>query len=172
MDHSKVKRTHARAPTRVFTIYAILLQAPKTHGVQGLFAALCITRVVHALTNNQSMSCKVSRPSTGTNPFAYAMMEVHLRRDSAQEGGGGMDFVAIVDHVITLLRQRGRVAYRTLQRQFQLDDEALEDLKIELIDAQHLARDEHGRILVWVGDAETPLSPAPSAAQHGLQAEP
>jgi class 3 adenylate cyclase len=70
-----------------------------------------------------------------------------------------MDFVAVVDQAIALLRQRGRVAYRTLQRHFQLDDEALEDLKIELIDAQHLARDEQGRILVWVGDAETPLSP-------------
>jgi hypothetical protein len=83
-----------------------------------------------------------------------------------------MDFVAVVDQVIALLSQRGRVAYRTLQRQFQLDDEALADLKIELIDAQHLARDEQGSILVWVGNAETPLSPVPSAAQHGPQAEP
>ena len=65
-----------------------------------------------------------------------------------------MDFVAVVDQVIALLRQRGRVAYRTLQRQFQLDDEAIEDLKIELIDAQHLARDEQGAVLVWVGRQE------------------
>ena len=36
-----------------------------------------------------------------------------------------MDFVAVVDQVIALLRQRGRVTYRTLQRQFQLDDDAL-----------------------------------------------
>ena len=63
-----------------------------------------------------------------------------------------MDFVAVVDQVIVLLRQRGRVAYRTLKRQFQLDDEAIEDLKIELIDAQHLARDEQGSMLVWLGD--------------------
>ena len=42
-----------------------------------------------------------------------------------------MDFVAVLDQVIALLRQRGRVAYRTLKRQFQLDDEALEDLKVE-----------------------------------------
>src|SRR5438105_3114881 len=76
-----------------------------------------------------------------------------------------MDFVAVLDQVSTLLRQRGRVAYRTLKRQFQLDDEALEDLKIELIDAQHLARDEHGSILVWVGDAETPPAPLPSASR-------
>ena len=47
-----------------------------------------------------------------------------------------MDFVAVVDQVIALLRQRGRVAYRTLKRHFQLDDEALEDLKEELIEAE------------------------------------
>ena len=35
-----------------------------------------------------------------------------------------MDFVAVVDQVIALLRQRGRLTYRTLQRQFQLDDAA------------------------------------------------
>jgi class 3 adenylate cyclase len=78
-----------------------------------------------------------------------------------------MDFVAVVDQVIALLRQRGRVAYRTLKRQFQLDDEAIEDLKIELIDAQHLARDEQGSILVWLGEPGSPLSPAatPEAAR-------
>src|SRR3989449_521196 len=67
-----------------------------------------------------------------------------------------MDFVAVVDQVIALLRQRGRVAYRTLKRQFQLDDEALEDLKIELIDSQRLATDEQGTVLVWTGAAEVP----------------
>src|SRR5262249_42815180 len=72
-----------------------------------------------------------------------------------------MDFVAVVDQVITLLRQRGRVAYRTLKRQFQLDDEALEDLKIELIDSQRLAADEQGTVLVWTGaGAVPPAAPA------------
>jgi hypothetical protein len=33
-----------------------------------------------------------------------------------------VDFVAAVDQVIALLRQRGRLTYRTLQVQFQLDD--------------------------------------------------
>ena len=47
----------------------------------------------------------------------------------ACKGGYSMDFVAVVDQVIALLRQRGRVAYRTLKRQFQLDDEALEDVE-------------------------------------------
>src|SRR6266704_1276619 len=75
-----------------------------------------------------------------------------------------MDFVAVVDQVMALLRQRGRVAYRTLKRQFQLDDEAIEDLKIELIDSQRLATDEQGTVLVWTGAAAAP----PEAAQQLL----
>src|SRR2546425_1573726 len=84
-----------------------------------------------------------------------------MRRDSKREGGG-MDFVAVLDQVIALLRQRGRVAYRTLKRQFQLDDEALEDLKIELIDSQRLATDEQGTVLVWTG-ASAALSASAAA---------
>jgi hypothetical protein len=71
-----------------------------------------------------------------------------------------VDFVAVVDQVIALLRQRGRVTYRTLQRQFQLDDDALEDLKEELIVGQRLAVDEEGKVLVWSGETGTP---APAA---------
>jgi class 3 adenylate cyclase/tetratricopeptide (TPR) repeat protein len=76
-----------------------------------------------------------------------------------------MDFYAILDQVIAILRQRQRVTYRALKVQFQLDDDALEALKEELIEAQHLAVDEAGRILVWIGDAGT-TAPAssPSAA--------
>ena len=77
-----------------------------------------------------------------------------------------MDFVAVVDQVIALLRQRGRVAYRTLKVQFTLDDDALEALKDELLYAQRLARDEDDRILVWTGDAQTPPSPPPLSSQH------
>jgi hypothetical protein len=45
-----------------------------------------------------------------------------------------VDFVAVVDQVIALLHQRERVAYRTLPRQFQRDDEAIENRKMELLD--------------------------------------
>jgi hypothetical protein len=41
-----------------------------------------------------------------------------------------------------------------------LDDEILEALKDELIEAQQLARDENGRILVWTGDADIAPRPA------------
>ena len=71
-----------------------------------------------------------------------------------------MDFVAVLDQVITLLRQRGRLTYRTLKRQFELDDAALEDLKEELIYGQRLAADEDERVLVWMGDTATPTPPA------------
>jgi class 3 adenylate cyclase/predicted ATPase len=80
-----------------------------------------------------------------------------------------MDFVAIVDQVITLLRQRGRMTYRTLQRQFQLDDEALHDLTDELLYAHPEVRDDAGRGLVWTGDAVTPPSPLPPSSQPAPQ---
>ena len=64
-----------------------------------------------------------------------------------------MDFVAVVDQVIALLRQRGRVTYSTLKRQFHLDEAALEDVKNELIEGQRLAVDERGNVLVWAGGA-------------------
>ena len=47
-----------------------------------------------------------------------------------------MDFYALLDQVIALLRQRQRVTYRALKVQFQLDDDALEALKEELIDSK------------------------------------
>ena len=59
--------------------------------------------------------------------------------------------MTVVDQVIELLRSRGRVSYRALKLQLQLDDDAIEALKDELIYAQHVAVDEDGRVLVWTG---------------------
>ena len=42
-----------------------------------------------------------------------------------------MDFYALLDQVVDLLRSRGRVSYRALQRHFGLDDAYLDDLKVE-----------------------------------------
>jgi class 3 adenylate cyclase len=77
-----------------------------------------------------------------------------------------MGFYALLDQVVDLLRSRGRVSYRALQRHFGLDDAYLDDLKAELIDAQHLARDENSSILVWLGSAETPPSPPFPSSPH------
>ena len=73
-----------------------------------------------------------------------------------------MDFVAVVDQVVALLRQRGRVTYSTLKRQFQLDEAALEDVKNELIEGQRLAVDEPGNVLVWTGEPEATAPAAPA----------
>ena len=64
-----------------------------------------------------------------------------------------MDFVALVDQVTALLRQRGRVTYRALQRQFQLDADALTDLLGELRYAHRdsIIEDEQG--IVWTDEA-------------------
>jgi TOMM system kinase/cyclase fusion protein len=76
-----------------------------------------------------------------------------------------MDFYAVLDQIVDLLRRRRRVSYRALQRQFGLDDDYLADLKMELIDVQRVALDQEGKVLVWLGDAGTPPAPALQPSQ-------
>ena len=75
-----------------------------------------------------------------------------------------MDFYALLDQVVALLRNRGRVSYRALKRQFALDDAYLDDLKAEIIEVQQLAVDQDGTMLVWTGEPGTasPLAPQPA----------
>jgi hypothetical protein len=70
-----------------------------------------------------------------------------------------MTFEEILDQALGMLQRRGRVTYRTLRRQFQLDDDALEDLKAEIIKGQRLAVDEDGEVLVWTGDTASAAAP-------------
>jgi class 3 adenylate cyclase/predicted ATPase len=85
-----------------------------------------------------------------------------------------MGLYDVLDQIIALLRQRKRLTYRLLKREFALDDETLEDLKDELIYAQKLAVEEDEKILVWVGDTEgrhaVPLSPSQTLQQSAIQA--
>jgi uncharacterized membrane protein YoaK (UPF0700 family) len=73
-----------------------------------------------------------------------------------------MTFEEILDQAIALLQRRGRVTYRMLKFQFQLDDERLEALTESLIEAERLADDEAGRVLVWAPRASTPPRAATS----------
>src|SRR5215510_9649678 len=83
-------------------------------------------------------------------------------RQRVNERGERMDFYMVLDQVLALLRQRGRVSYRALKRQFQLDDETLADLTAELLYAHHPVGEEEGSGLVWLGDASTaPEGPSP-----------
>jgi class 3 adenylate cyclase len=86
-----------------------------------------------------------------------------------------MTFEEVVDQASAMLQRRGRVTYRLLKRQFDLDDEALEDLKEEIIYGQKLAVDEDGRVLVWTGIAgpiaEQPSPTPPSIPSPAPQAD-
>jgi class 3 adenylate cyclase/tetratricopeptide (TPR) repeat protein len=77
-----------------------------------------------------------------------------------------MTFEEILDHAIAMLQRRGRLTYSTLKRQFQLDEDTLNDLKAELLYAHPEVRDDAGRGLVWTGDPGLP------PAAHAALAEP
>ena len=74
-----------------------------------------------------------------------------------------MTFEEVVDQAIDMVRRRGRVTYQTLQRQFRLDEAALNDLKNELLFANPHIADEAGRGLVWRGEDETSSTPTHSS---------
>jgi class 3 adenylate cyclase len=73
-----------------------------------------------------------------------------------------MGFFEVLNQVIELLQREGRISYRALKRELDLDDAYLDDLKAEIIQAKKLAMDEDGAVLVWTGNA-APASPAVSA---------
>jgi class 3 adenylate cyclase/tetratricopeptide (TPR) repeat protein len=70
-----------------------------------------------------------------------------------------MTFEELLDQAIALLQRRGRLTYRALKRQFNLDDDYFEDLKAELIQGQRLAVDEDGAVLVWTGNTASAAAP-------------
>src|SRR5215207_8428346 len=71
-----------------------------------------------------------------------------------------MTFDELLTKVRKLLQRNGRVSYRALKRRFDLDEEYLEDLKAEIIQAKQLAVDEDSAVLVWMGGTTTPPAPA------------
>src|SRR5262252_3108867 len=67
-----------------------------------------------------------------------------------------MTFEEILDQAIAMLQRRGRVSYRALQRQFQLDEAYLQDLTAELVEVLQFAVDHDHTMLVWRGGSSTP----------------
>jgi hypothetical protein len=59
-----------------------------------------------------------------------------------------MTFDDLLAQICDLLQRQGRVSYWALQRRFDLSDNDLEGLKVELIEVQELATDRDGKILV------------------------
>ena len=77
-----------------------------------------------------------------------------------------MTFEEILNQAIALLQRQGRVSYRALKRQFDLDEAYVEDLKLELIEVHQVAADQDNTMLVWVGGAAA-LPPAAANAACG-----
>src|SRR2546428_224026 len=87
---------------------------------------------------------RVARREQGAKPAAYNAVCFHAQQ--------------CVEKYLELLQRKGRVSYRALKREFDLNDEFVEDLKVELIQAQKIAVDEDGAVLVWVGASPVPGS--------------
>jgi class 3 adenylate cyclase len=64
-----------------------------------------------------------------------------------------MTFEEILTQAMAMLQRQGRVSYRALKRQFDLDDAYVEDVKLELIEVHRVAVDQDNTMLVWTGEA-------------------
>src|SRR5262249_25986524 len=68
---------------------------------------------------------------------------------------------------MAMLQRQGRVSYRALKRQFDLDDAYVEDVKLELIEVHRVAVDQDHTMLVWTGGAAAADEAAAAAADRG-----
>ncbi len=80
-----------------------------------------------------------------------------------------MTFNEVLSQTIAMLQQHGRVSYRALKRQFEIDDTYLADLTYELIEIHQVAADQDGKMLIWAGDVASALPPEPLSAAEPAQ---
>src|SRR5690242_20252199 len=66
-----------------------------------------------------------------------------------------MKFSEVVSQTLAWLQREGRVSYRALKLEFDLNDDVLDALKEELIEVKELAVDKDGKMLVWVQEHGT-----------------
>src|SRR5262249_56974372 len=85
-------------------------------------------------------------------PIDPTLTDVAFPWHKRQSGGGAaMTFEEILDQALALLQRRGRVTYRTLKLEFQLDEEHLEALKDAILFAYPQVVDAAGRGRGWCG---------------------
>ena len=60
-----------------------------------------------------------------------------------------MDFYAVLDQVVELVRSRGRVSYQALKLNFDLDDTHFQALKEELLFAHEATIRDEGSGFTW-----------------------
>src|SRR5215831_8683583 len=81
----------------------------------------------------RSTLCGIYAPERPV-PFPYRLLHA-----ASASGGWAMTFEEILDQALAMVQRRGRVSYRALQRQFQLDDAYLQDLAAEIVEVLQLA---------------------------------
>src|SRR5262245_35719449 len=98
-----------------------------------------------------------------------------------------MKFSEVVAQTLVWLQREGRISYRALKREFEIDDEFLEELDAEIIEAKRLGIDEKDKVLVWLGTPgaqdggnakrteeeaqKLPLAPSLAPSPSGVAAE-
>jgi class 3 adenylate cyclase len=82
-----------------------------------------------------------------------------------------MEFSKLLAVVTWLLEREQRISHRFLKREFDLDQELLEDLCFELVHTRRVAAQEDGEILVWIdADGAAPAVPASDAEANEARA--
>ena len=60
-----------------------------------------------------------------------------------------MKFSEVVSQTLAWLQREGRVSYRALRLEFDLNEDVLDALKEEIIEVKEAAVDKDGKMLVW-----------------------
>ncbi len=76
-----------------------------------------------------------------------------------------MSFLQTIENVRAFLERNGRVSLKALQREFDLDEDARDELVEELVDVQRIATRE-GQLLVWVEPSGVALASAHLPSQQ------
>jgi hypothetical protein len=80
-----------------------------------------------------------------------------------------VDFDQVLKEVLWRLVTEGSISYRRIRLNFGLDDEGLEELRLELISIKRLATDVEGELLVWAPEGRA-ARPEPMALPQPLPA--
>ena len=80
-----------------------------------------------------------------------------------------MDFEQVLKEVLWRLVTEGCISYRRIKRGFDLDDDALKDVRREMISTLRIAADVDGELLVWAPEGRL-ARPEPAALLQPLPA--
>ena len=72
-----------------------------------------------------------------------------------RSGGVVVTFEEVLNESVAMVQRQGRVSYRSVQRQFDLDDAYFADVKEALLYTHADVVNDDGRGLVWTGEPPT-----------------